>query len=199
MLADSRSPVIARIMALVALERLRARSGDPGIWQLLDEARDVAGKSGTLQRVAPMWAARAEARWLAGDGAAAAQEAALGLELALRKRYAWFASELGLWSGQGGAPDSAVLPEFCRRNPFALEAAGAWRDAAEAWRALGCPFETARALAGGDETAQREALAMLEPLGATPMIERVRRRLRAAGVRGLPRGPRESTQANLPG
>jgi len=66
--------------------------------------------------------------------------------------------------------------------------------AADAWRALGCRFECARALSQGDEAAQREALALFEALGARPMVERVRHRLRAAGVRGLPRGPRRSTR-----
>jgi DNA-binding NarL/FixJ family response regulator len=91
------------------------------------------------------------------------------------------------------------LPEFCAQHPFALEAAGRWQEAVAAWRALGCPFETARALAAGDEAAQREALAIFESLGARPMIERVRHKLRAAGVRGLPRGPRETTQKHPAG
>ena len=56
-----------------------------------------------------------------------------------------------------------------------------------------------RALAEGDENAQREALATFESLGARPLVERVRHRLRAAGVRRLPRGPRSSTQQHPPG
>jgi DNA-binding NarL/FixJ family response regulator len=50
--------------------------------------------------------------------------------------------------------------------------------------------------AGRDEAAQRLALAIFERLGAAPAVERVRQQLRAAGVRGLPRGPRPETQAN---
>jgi DNA-binding NarL/FixJ family response regulator len=91
------------------------------------------------------------------------------------------------------------VPAFCRAQPFALELAGRWRAAASAWRARGCPFEAARALAAGDEAAQREALAIFESLGARPMAERVRHLLRAAGVRGLPLGPRESTRGHPAG
>ena len=47
--------------------------------------------------------------------------------------------------------------------------------------------------------AQREALALFEELGARPMVERVRHRLRAAGARGLPRGPRRSTREHPAG
>jgi DNA-binding CsgD family transcriptional regulator len=40
---------------------------------------------------------------------------------------------------------------------------------------------------------------MFEALGARPMVERVRQRLRAAGVRGLPRGARRSTREHPAG
>lgn len=198
-LADRRSPAIARMMALITLGRVRARRGDPAVWEALNEARELAGNTGTLQRVAPMQAARAEAAWLEGRDADAASEAALGVELAVRKRHAWFTSELLFWCWQGNGLMPVELPEFCAQHPFALEAAGRWQEAVAAWRALGCPFETARALTEGDEAAQREALAMFESLGARPMIERVRHKLRAAGVRGLPRGPRETTQKHPAG
>lgn len=144
-----------------------------------------------------MHAARAEGAWLEGRDDDAAHEAAAGLPLALAKRQAGFTAELLLWRHRGHV--DIDIPAFCAQQPFALEAAGRWREAAQAWRALGCPFETARALADGDEHAQREALAAFEALGARPMVERVRRGLRAAGVRGLPRGPRSSTQEHPAG
>ena len=59
----------SRVMALVALGRLRARRGDPGVAEALDEALELALASGTLQRIAPVRAARAEAAWLRGDHA----------------------------------------------------------------------------------------------------------------------------------
>ena len=193
-LTDDRSSAVARMMALVALGRVRARRGDPGVWEALDAARDLAGRSGTLQRVAPMRAARAEAAWLEGRPEVAAAEAAEGLDLALRKRHAWFTSELLYWRTKGEGLPAASLPEFCAGNPFALEAAGRCLDAAAGWRRLQCPYEAARALAAADEKSQREALSLLEELGAGPLTERLRHDLRAAGVRGLPRGPRQASR-----
>lgn len=198
-LAERASPAIARMMALIALGRLRARRGDPGAWDALDEGLELARHTGTLQRIAPMRAARAEAAWLEGRPEDAAAEAAPGVELAVRKRHAWFASELLFWCWRGAGSASDRAPEFCTHRPFALQAAGRWQEAAAAWRVLGCPFEVASALADGDEAALREALAIFESLGARPMIERVRRALRAAGVRGLPRGPREATSRQIAG
>lgn len=198
-LADRRSPVIARITALIALGRVRARRGDPAVWEALHEAQELAGNTGTLQRVALMQAARAEAMWFEGRTAETASEASAGVDLAVRKQHPWFASELLFWCWQGDGSLPGGMPEFCLRMPFAMEISGRWREAAEMWRALKCPFEAARAMVEGDEPAQREALTIFETFGARPMIERLRYKLRSAGVRGLQRGPRETTQNNLAG
>jgi hypothetical protein len=71
--------------------------------------------------------------------------------------------------------------------------AGDWRAAAAAWQALGCPYDRALALAHGDDAeAGREALRLLEGLGASQSAERVRRQLRAGSTRadgGAPDAP----------
>ena len=85
-------------------------------------------------------------------------------------------------------------------EPFALQMCRRLaRAAADSWEQLGCPYEQALALMDGDEPAQRAALALFERLGAAPAAEMVRRQLRAAGVRGLPRGPRVATRENPQG
>jgi DNA-binding NarL/FixJ family response regulator len=48
----------------------------------------------------------------------------------------------------------------------------------------------------GGESEQREALAIFEKLGATPAVDALRRRMRASGLRGVPRGARASTQGH---
>ena len=199
MLANQRAAAVARITALTALGRLRARRGDPGVWDLLDEARTLAAGTGSLQRLAPMHGARAEAAWLEGRADEAAREASTGLPLALAKRITSFAAELLLWCRRGGAREVAI-PHYCAAHPFGLEAAGQWQQAADAWTLRQCTYEAACSLAGGDDLAlQRQALATFETLGARPMAERVRQRLRRSGVRGLPRGPRESTRQHPAG
>jgi len=183
----------SRVMALVALGRLRARRGDPGVVETLDEALELALASGTLQRIAPVRAARAEAAWLRGDLPAVAEEARSALTLATRHRHPWFAGELACWMQRAGALDTA--PSVCA-EPHALQMRGCWREAAQAWAALGCPYEQACALGEGDTPARLDALARFERLGARPAAERLRRQLRAAGQRGVPRGLRPSTQTN---
>jgi DNA-binding CsgD family transcriptional regulator len=183
----------SRVMALVALGRLQARCGEPEAAATLDEALALAQASGTLQRIAPARAARAEAAWWRGDRAAVAAEARAGLALAQAHGHAWFIGELSAWLHR--VQPLAAPPVPCSA-PHALQIEGRWRAAADAWQALGCPYEQALALAEGDEPARLAALALLEELGARPAAQQLRQVLRASGLRGLPRGARASTQTN---
>jgi DNA-binding CsgD family transcriptional regulator len=183
----------ARVMALCALGRLRVRRGDPDPEGMLDQARELALATGTLQRIAPMRAARAEAACLRGDKAAMVEEACAGLDLARKHRHPWYVGELSYWLWRAGVPAAPV--EECA-EPYALLMSGRVCEAAECWAALGAPWEQARALSHGDEAAQIEAVGMFERMGARSCADGLRRTLREAGVRGVPRGPRPSTQRN---
>jgi DNA-binding CsgD family transcriptional regulator/tetratricopeptide (TPR) repeat protein len=183
----------SRVMALTALGRLQARRGEPGATATLDEALQLAIDSDTLQRLGPVRSARAEAAYLRNDLAAVIAEAEPGLLLATSRDHPWFAGDFAYWLQRAGALDAT--PTVCAA-PFALQIAGRAREAAAAWAALGCPYEQARALDEGDVQDQLEALALFEQLGARPAAQRVRRRLRTCGIRGVPRGTRTSTQAN---
>ena len=186
----------ARVMALVCLGRLATRRGTEGADAWLDEALILAMRSGTLQRIAPVAAARAEAAMLRGDLPAVVLETRAVMEMARRHRHAWHVGELSNWLHCAGE-EPAPLSECT--EPHARQLAGDFAGAARAWTELGCPYEAARALSLGDAPAQLEALPAFEKLGARPVAEYLRRCLREAGVKGVPRGPRASTQSNRRG
>jgi DNA-binding CsgD family transcriptional regulator len=167
---------INRIVALVALGRLRARRGDPGVAEALDEALELARQTGHLQRLGPVRIARAEAAWLAGDRAQLAVEARAVYDLAVAKRHPWFAGELSFWRWRAG--DHASLLAWMA-HPFVRQIEGDWREAAGEWERLGCPYQRAMALMDGDHAAQLLALEIFNQLGALPAAEIVRQRLRA--------------------
>jgi DNA-binding CsgD family transcriptional regulator/tetratricopeptide (TPR) repeat protein len=192
--SDPRSSITTRIIALEALGRLGARRGDAGATQALSEVAELALPTDTLRYVGPVCAARAEAAWLAGHGVRAAAEADLGLALALEKGDPWLAGEL-LFLRSGGGRSEDPPPWIA--PPFALQIAGGWKDAAAAWTRLEAPYEAAWALLETSEAEpMRAALAEFVRLGAVPAERIARQRLRAAGVRGVPRGPRASTCGN---
>jgi DNA-binding CsgD family transcriptional regulator len=191
-----RTSTVPRIHALVVFGLLRARRGDPDAWGPLDEAWALAEPTGELQRMAPVAAARAEAAWLEGDRDTAVEATEAVLQLGLRRRSSWVIGELVYWRWRAGVQEE-VPPGAA--EPYALQMAGEWARAAERWREIGCPYEAALALADGDEAALRRSHAELQRLGALPAANIVAQRLRERGVRGVPRGPRASTQSNPAG
>jgi DNA-binding CsgD family transcriptional regulator/tetratricopeptide (TPR) repeat protein len=184
---------VFRVPALVALARLRARRGQPETQHLLDEALELARQVNNHQRLGVVYIARAETAWLAGDHDRSLAEARAIYELAIQNKQPGFAAELAYWRWRAG--DHVETYDWMVQ-PFVLEIKGDWGAAAGEWERLGCPYEQARALANGDNEAQKAALAILEQLGARPMADIVRQKLRHAGIHTLPRGPRATTQEN---
>lgn len=189
-----RSSTVPRIHALTVSACVRARRGDPGVWELLDEALALAEPTGELQRIWPATAARAEAAWLQGDLAAIGPMTDAAYELAVDRRSSWAVGELAYWRSKAGLVTS--VPTHAA-EPFALAIAGDWAAAAARWTELGCPYEAALALADADDDdALRRALDALQRLGAASASDMVTRRLRKRGVRGLSRGPHAATRGD---
>jgi DNA-binding CsgD family transcriptional regulator/tetratricopeptide (TPR) repeat protein len=188
--------IAQRVPALLVLALVRARRGDPRVDPLLDEALQLALQTGEFQRIGPVAAARAELAWYRGDLQRVAAEAAVGLKAAAGRRDRWIPGELAYWGHCGNPPVETTTPIAA---PYRLMIDGDWERAAAAWQSLDAPYERALALAQGPEEALRESLVILEQLGAGPLAAIVRQRLRELGVRGIPRGPRESTRKNPAG
>ncbi len=188
---------ISRIMALVALGRVRARRSDPEVATALDEALALAEPTATLQRLGPVRAARAEAAWIAGDVERTIAEATAAYDLALKHAHPWHVGELGFWLWKAGAID-ALDPAAAA--PWVKQVRGDHAGAADDWLSRGCPYEAARALVeSDDEDGLRRSLATFERLGAGWGTVTASRLLRELGFGRGPRGPRSSTRAHPAG
>jgi DNA-binding CsgD family transcriptional regulator len=187
---------VSKIFALLMLGWVRLRRGDPGSEPLLEEAQHQALATGEYMQIAPVAIARAEEAWLDGDLERCQAEARAGYDLALAHTDPWVLGELASWLWRAGGLSCPPEPIA---EPYARQFAGDWKGAARLWERIGCPYEQALALAEGDAVAQRQALSLLEQLGAHPAAARVRHRMRQQGRQGIPRGPRPSTRANQAG
>jgi DNA-binding CsgD family transcriptional regulator len=192
-----RTSISPRIHALEVLGLLRARRGDPGQWDALDEAWGLAEPTGELWRLGSVAAARAEAAWLAGDEAAVPDLTDETLRLAQELGWAPLVAELAVWRRRAGIEED--IPSQVD-GPFALQLAGRIAEAESRWRRQRCPYEAALALVDSDSAELlRQAFGELQQLGAPAAAAALARRLREQGVRDLPRGPRASTQTNPAG
>ena len=180
-----------RLCALIRLGTMRARRGEPGVWECLDEAAATADEAGEPQQRVAARLARAEAHWLDGSPDAARHEAELADD-ACDTPSAWHRGAVAAWLRRTGSPRPARAHAA---EPYRLLADGDPVGAARAWTRLGCPDEAAMALAGSSaEEALREALGIVIGLGAQPAARIIRQRLRVLGARAIPAGPHAATR-----
>lgn len=193
---------MSREVSLVVEALVRARTASESPLEKLAEARRVAERADELQRRGPVASAAVEAAYLTGTLPPITRAVSVYLE-AERLGDRLLQAELAYRLRTVGHPRPAeelVRLQEQTDSPFALQAAGRWKEAAEGWRALGRTYEEAQALAEGDDEATRlRALVMLDELGAVGLAQRVRRRLRDEGAASVPRGPVARTRSNPSG
>ncbi|MEA2180756.1 MAG: hypothetical protein QOG77_4053, partial [Solirubrobacteraceae bacterium] len=137
--------------------------------------------------------ALAEQAWLDDDCDGVVHVVRDVLALANERADPWACGELSWWLWRAGEPPAAPA---AAAEPYARAIAGDWRGAAEAFTTLGFPYEAGEVLSDSpDADAQVRALAVFDELGATRTASALRRRLRAAGVRRIPRGPRPASRS----
>jgi DNA-binding CsgD family transcriptional regulator/tetratricopeptide (TPR) repeat protein len=191
---------VPRMMSLTTLGQMCARRGSPEATTTLDEALALAERTGKLLRLGPVRAARAEAALLTGDSKRAREEAGAAQEPVFSRGNHWDRGELAWLLWQSGERE---IPTDNLAEPYTLLISGEYATAATAWRALGCPYDEACALALSDDPdLVHRAIATFERLEAKPGLTSAIHRLRTLGVRDLPmlrRGPRASTRANAAG
>ncbi len=184
---------INRLVPLITLGKIRARRGEPGAWECLDEAVWAADGSGEGSHIAAARVARAEAYWLQADQEAARREAELAGDIAA-SCDPWDRGEIGAWLVRTG---STSRPKGELAQPYLIQVEGDWQQAAQAWSDLGCPYHAAMALAdSADDGALREALQVFDELGAGPAARITRQKMRGLGIKSVPAGPRTATRAH---
>jgi DNA-binding CsgD family transcriptional regulator len=179
---------------LAFLGRLLSRRNDPAGAELIERACALAAASGEDQKSAVASAAKLESLWLSGDTAGVRAIGAKMLDRAGQTERRLLHGELLRYLRRVG---DTVKPFPGCPAPFAAGIAGDWERAATLWEQAGNPYEQAWELSESPDVAVvLRALDMFDRLGAAAAATIVRRRLRSAGVRGVPRGPRVATQGN---
>jgi DNA-binding CsgD family transcriptional regulator len=188
-----------RVRALTALGRILARRGDPRAMGLLEQALALVPPN-EIQDVFPTRTALAEAALLAGHIARARHESMTALALARRDNAEsawWWWGHAAFWAWRSGGIDR--LPPDSP-EPYLLQEDCRWRDAADAWAALGFAYSEALALVGSDRPDDlRRGLRIARRLGAAPLVAEITARMRAVGAPPPGRGPSAASRANPAG
>jgi DNA-binding CsgD family transcriptional regulator len=181
-------------MRILGLIRMRTgRSGAEeyarGAWSLAEEFNEIDD----LQHVA---ASLAEKMWLESTVDRSSMRSFRELvDRGFRYDFPWRAGWLAFWlwmlEEMDGVPDGT--PE-----PYAQAMRGDAKQAAMFWADRRMPYQQALALACGDVDRRREAVEILDSLGADVVAAKLRKDLRDEGVT-LPRGKGRATREHAAG
>ncbi|MFE3181292.1 LuxR C-terminal-related transcriptional regulator [Streptomyces violascens] len=178
---------------LIRLGVIRARRGEVGAWECLDEAAAIADDQDEPPCKVGTRLASAEAHWLADDHMEARREAELA-DQAAGTSVPWQRGAVAVWLRRTGS-ERPAYGEVA--GPHCHLLGGDTTRAVHAWTRLGCPYEAGMALLdSGHETSLRQALTTFADLGASAAAALTRRALRRLGARAIPTGPRGTTRAH---
>jgi DNA-binding CsgD family transcriptional regulator len=178
-------PAVHRILPRLTLALIDARRGVQTVASLLD---DIEASSEVEQlRLFPVWAARAEVAWLAGDDDTMRGEARRALATIGDSGDPWLMWQLQRWAQVPGGVSASVGDPI---TPFQMEVSGDWQAAADDWTRRGCTYEAAIAQLRGDIVSVQSALATFRRLGARAAARRAQQRL--ADLRGPTRRSRRA-------
>jgi DNA-binding CsgD family transcriptional regulator/tetratricopeptide (TPR) repeat protein len=188
---------INRHSPLTVAATIKARRGEPGASELLDEALAIGLGSTEAERIAIARLGRVELLLLTERDEDAERELQLLCELG-DEIDEWARGALVEWIRRTGAPVPTPGGEIAR--PYRLAQDGDHSGAAQAWSELASPYEAAMALVySGDEALMREGVLRLDAMNATAAARLARREMRRQGVQSVPAGMRSTTRANPAG
>ena len=188
---------VSELQANVVLAELAVRRGDAGAGDGLADLAAATDRTGELARIGPVLELETERALLHGAPPPV-------------RRFERVMSTVGdepVRAGYGGARLAAWatlvgLPTVFRGKaprPHSAMMRRDWAGAADAFAAVGWYYDRALRLSLCDgEEALSASMATARSLGARPLAERVRRRMRESGMT-VPRGPANTTRSNPAG
>jgi ATP/maltotriose-dependent transcriptional regulator MalT len=186
-------PGIVRLGALTVRATIKIRRGEEGGITLLGEAKELAFLLNEHLRIVPVVIASLECEWLTGTRILTDVELTTTLSLIKNADNIYLNSEVDFWLKKARGITSGLPTLF---EPYQHLREGKITKAVSFWKAKGCLYETAFALFAGTEDQKREALVVLQALGADAIFQKLKSEMRSSGIRKIPRGLRNSTLSN---
>ena len=197
-LVDLKASPVNLIGPLCVVGLAAVRRDRPGGLAALDQAVELADRTGALEWRLVAHLPRAEAHLLQGNGSAAQADLQGCIDERLDDVSPQLVENLLLLLPRAGLQPPSLRLE--PSTPVALTLAGQWRAAAEAWDALEMPYHAAWALLDSMQVELvREALERFERLGTVAASRLARQSLKRLGAASVPIGARASTRAHPAG
>ena len=178
---------------LVVMITIKMRNGNLDILPFLHETKKLIFKTQEHQRIIPLVIAMLQYEWLTAKEVISEAELRQSVLLAERIDNIILNSEFDFWLKKARKMDLGLKTLY---EPFQFLKEKKIKSAASFWQKKHCLFEQALMLFEGNENDKKAALSIFQQLEAHAVCEKIKMEMRAAGIRKIPRGQRESTKSN---
>lgn len=192
-LSRSNQSGIIRLCGHLIVATVKIRRGEPGALELLQEAKLLAFQVKEHLRIVSVVIACLEYEWLLGERLLTKEEIDTTVDMMHKVNNRWLNSEADFWLKKVRNIDAGLVDIY---EPYKLLKDGQVNKAAAVWKQKNCLYEAALFLYEGSETQKKEALVMLQTLGATATEQKLKTEMRSSGITRIPRGLRSSTKNN---
>ncbi len=189
---DNLLPVI-RIVVLTVLATIKMRRGEEDALPLVLQAQKAALDTMELQRIMPALSASLEYEWLTGKHIVETEALDQTINMIRQLEKVSKRNKFYYWLQK---TRKNYLPVEERYEGFEITNAAMARKEASIWEKAGCPYERALNLFEGNEEDKREAISIVQGMGAHAVYEKMKFEMRASGIKSIPRGIRKTTQSN---
>jgi DNA-binding CsgD family transcriptional regulator len=188
------TPKMIKIFALTVLARIKMRRGDKeDLLAVLTEAKELAFENIELQRIIRALAAFLEYEWITGQCFIEKETLESTAKMIEQMGNMYDNSEFAFWLSKA-RKEKLPLKELYAGYEMGSPAKA--RVAAALWKKSGFPYYEALALFEGNEDNKKEAIGIIQKLGADAIYEKMKFEMRALGIKNIPRGIRKSTKSN---
>jgi DNA-binding CsgD family transcriptional regulator len=186
-------PATSKLNALVVAATISLRRGDEDALPALNDLKNKAFETREHQRIIPAMTAFLEYEWIYGKQIFSEQQLEAAINIAEATDNMMQNSEFYFWLNKVKA-HQLNIPELFEGYDFS--STNAINKAVSIWRSVGCPYEEALALSSGNAENKKQAIVMMQQLGANAVYKKIKQIMMQSGVKNIPRGMQPATKAN---
>ena len=183
-----------KIFALTVLARIKMRRGnEEDLLSILTEAKEMAFETIELQRIIRALTAFLEYEWITGRRFIEKEALESTIKMIEELGNIYDNSEFAFWLLKARDQKLQLKETY---EGYDMSSPAKAKSAAALWKKSGFPFNEALALLEGNEDDKREAIKIVQDLGANAIYEKMKFDMRNAGIKSIPRGIRKATRSN---
>lgn len=187
-------PAVIKINALIVTGLIKMRQADAEAFTFLAEAKTKSLETRELQRIIPVVFAILEYEWLKDESVFEKQEMEQIVSMLMASNNNIWRNEFKFWMKKAGRNTYLLKQNL---ETYDRETSAKSSDNKITREKNSSRFLEAMMLFEGNTEEKRNALSIMDEIGASAVCEKMKLEMKESGIKNIPRGIRKSTRSNI--